>query len=227
MCSWNELSMISKNDDQFWNNCTMKAIFEIKKNTYKKIINRYWWDNLYDDFQKYVKTCSQCQLRNFIKEKKAFHSIWMTFLWKKINVNIIHMSWNKEKHYLIVARDDFFEWTETRALSEAKAWRMTNFFWKDVICKHDCFEKLTINDDSENKKVLEKLVKRYRINKMITSDYYFQINEMIKKNHKFLFDVLFKMLDDELKNWMNNLHVVFWIDCFIVKFIIDLISLYL
>jgi hypothetical protein len=198
-----------------------------KENIYKKIIDRYWWNNLYDDSQKYVKTCSQCQMQNSIKEEKAFHSIWMTLLWKKVEVNIVHMSSNKEKHYLIVARDDFFEWAETRALSEAKAWRIIKFFWKDVICKHDCFEKLTINDDSENKKVFEKLVKRYRIKKMITSNYHFQINEMIKRDHRFLFDALFKMSDEELKNWVNNLHIVLWADRFTVKFIIDLTSFYL
>jgi hypothetical protein len=198
-----------------------------KENIYKKIIDRYWWNNLYDDSQKYVKTCSQCQMRDSIKEEKAFHFIWMILLWKKIEVNIVHMSSNKEKHYLIVTRDDFFEWTETRALFEAKAWRVTKFLWKDVICRHDCFEKLTINDDFENKKILEKLVKRYRIKKMITSNYHFQINEMIKRDHKSLFNALFKMFDEELKSWMNNLHVVFWADRFIVKFIIDLISFYL
>ncbi len=50
---------------------------------------------------------------------------------------------------------------------------------------------------------------------------------MIKKDHKFLFDALFKMFDEELKNWIDNLHVVFWANRFIVKFIIDLISFYL
>jgi hypothetical protein len=50
---------------------------------------------------------------------------------------------------------------------------------------------------------------------------------MIKKDHKFLFDVLFKMFDEKLKNWINNLHVVFWTNRFIVKFITDLISFYL
>jgi hypothetical protein len=50
---------------------------------------------------------------------------------------------------------------------------------------------------------------------------------MIKRNHKFLFDALFKMFDEELKSWINNLHVVFWADRFIVKFIIDLTSFYL
>jgi hypothetical protein len=50
---------------------------------------------------------------------------------------------------------------------------------------------------------------------------------MIKKNHKFLFNALFKMFDEKLKSWINNLHVVFWTDCFISKFITDLISFYL
>ncbi len=151
----------------------------------------------------------------------------MTLLWKKIEMNIVHMSSNKEKHYLIVARDDFFEWAETRVLFKAKAWRMIKFLWKNVICRHDCFEKLTMNDESENKKILDELVQRYRIKKMITSNYHFQINEMIKRNHKFLFDALFKMFDEELKNWVNNFHVVFWANRFIVKFIIDFISFYL
>jgi hypothetical protein len=137
------------------------------------------------------------------------------------------MSSNKEKHYLIVARDDFFEWAKTRVLFETKTWRMTNFFWKNVICKHDCFEKLIVNDEFENKKILDEFVQRYRIKKMITSNYHFQINEMIKKNHKFLFDALFKMSDEELKSWMNNFQIVFWANRFIVKFITDLISFYL
>ncbi len=198
-----------------------------KEDIYKKIIDRYWWNDLYDDAQKYVKICSQCQMRDSIKEEEAFYFIWMTFLWKKIEINIVHMSSNKKKHYLIVARDDFFEWAETRVLSKAKVWQMTKFLWKDVICKHDCFKKLIMNDESENKEILDELVQRYRIKKMITSNYHSQINEMMKRNHKSLFNVLFKMFDEELKNWMNNFHVVLWTDRFIVKFITDLISFYL
>jgi hypothetical protein len=57
-----------------------------------------------------------------------------------------------------------------------------------------------VNDDSENKEILEKFVKRYRIKKMITSNYHSQSNEMIKKDHKFLFDALSKMFDKELES---------------------------
>ncbi len=65
-----------------------------------------------------------------------------------------------------------------------------------------------MNDDSENKKILEKLVKRYQIRKMITSNYHSQINEMIKKDHKSLFNVLFKMFDEKLENCVNNFSIV-------------------
>jgi hypothetical protein len=46
-----------------------------KENIYKKKIDRYWWNDLYDDAQKYVKICSQCQMRDSIKEEEAFHFI--------------------------------------------------------------------------------------------------------------------------------------------------------
>ncbi len=46
-----------------------------KEDIYRRIIDRCWWDDLYDDAQKYVKTCSKCQMRNLIKEKEALHFI--------------------------------------------------------------------------------------------------------------------------------------------------------
>jgi hypothetical protein len=57
-----------------------------------------------------------------------------------------------------------------------------------------------VNEESENKEILDEFVQRYRIKKMITSNYHFQINEMIKRNHKFLFNALFKIFDEKLKN---------------------------
>jgi hypothetical protein len=57
-----------------------------------------------------------------------------------------------------------------------------------------------VNDESENKEILDEFVQRYRIKKMITSSYHFQINEMIKRDHKFLFDALSKMSDEELES---------------------------
>jgi hypothetical protein len=87
--------------------------------------------------------------------------------------------------------------------------------------------ELTVNDEFENKEILDEFVQWYRIKKIITFNYHFQINEMIKKDHKFLFNALFKMFDKNLENWVNNLHVVLWANRCTVKFIIDLTSFHL
>ncbi len=57
-----------------------------------------------------------------------------------------------------------------------------------------------MNDDFENKEIFETLIKQYRIKKMITSNYHSQNNEMIEKNHKFLFNALSKMFDEKLES---------------------------
>jgi DNA-directed RNA polymerase subunit N (RpoN/RPB10) len=57
-----------------------------------------------------------------------------------------------------------------------------------------------VNDESENKEILDELVQRYRIKKMITSSYHSQINEMIERDHRFLSDALSKMFDEELES---------------------------
>jgi hypothetical protein len=49
---------------------------------------------------------------------------------------------------------------------------MTIFLWKNVIYKHDCFEKLIVNDEFENKKIFDEFVQRYRMKKIITSNYH-------------------------------------------------------
>jgi hypothetical protein len=140
----------------------IKTIIEIKKKFIRKIIDFYWWNNLYNDFKNLLK-CVRNVNYEILSKKKAFHLIWMTFLWKKIKMNIVHMSLNKEKHYLIIIYDDFFDWTKMRVLFKTKTWWMTKIFEENVICKHDYFETLIMNDESENKKILDEFIWRYEI----------------------------------------------------------------
>lgn len=68
-----------------------------------------------------------------------------------------------------------------------------------MICRHDCFEKLIVNDDLENKEIVEELMIKYKIKKVIVFAYHSQANEMMKKDHKLLTDVLLKMSNEEKK----------------------------
>jgi hypothetical protein len=198
-----------------------------REGTYRRIADRYWWDDLYGDAQKYVKTCPQCQMRDPTREEEALHPTWVTLLWEKVGVDIVHMPPDKGKHYLVVARDDFSGWAEARALPEARAWRVAKFLWEDVICRHGCFGKLTVDGGPENKGILDELVQRYRIKKVITSSYHPQANGMIERGHRPLSDALSKMSDGGLGSWVDNLHAVLWADRSTVKSTTGLTPFYL
>ena len=89
---------------------------------------------------------------------------------------------------------------------------MIKFLWKNVICRHECFEKLMIDKKFENRDFVAKLCEKYDDKRMMISFYHFQINEMIEKKHKFLTDALFKMIENDKKKWIKHLSTVLWTD---------------
>ena len=56
-----------------------------------------------------------------------------------------------------------------------------------------------MNENLENKIVTKKLLNQYRVRIKLTSTYYASINEMIKKEHQSLINVLLKLTEDKIK----------------------------
>ena len=52
---------------------------------------------------------------------------------------------------------------------------------------------------------------------MIIFDYHSQINEIIKRDHKFIINTLIKMTNKKITNWIENLSIVFWTDHITVR----------
>jgi hypothetical protein len=147
-------------------------------------------------------------------------------LWQKVELNVVHMPECEEKSYLVVARDDLSDWVKSRALINVNVKTVAKFFWEDVICRHDVFEKLIVNDESENKNAVIKLTNRYEIKRVIVFEYHSQVNEMIEREHKSLIDSLSKIINEDLKNWVQNLTAVNWVNRITVRASIDYISFY-
>ena len=164
-----------------------------------------------------MKSCDRCQFRDSIREKKALHSIWILCLWKKIAVDVMHMFMNHEKSFLIVARNDLSEWIEIQFFFAANVDKIFDFLWKNVICRHDCFEKLIIDDEFENRGWIANLFEKYDSKRVMISTYHFQTNDMMKKKHKFLIDALSKMSADDRDDWVKHLSTVLWTDRSTVK----------
>ena len=53
-----------------------------KKNTYRKIVDRYWWNNLHDEIKRYIQICESCQKRTIQRQKKFLHLIWIFIMWQ-------------------------------------------------------------------------------------------------------------------------------------------------
>ena len=62
------------------------------------------------------------------------------------------------------------------------------------------FSKINEQQKKKNKKKMRKLLMKYFIKHVIISSYNLQANEMIKKNHQLIVDILFKLTDDFIKH---------------------------
>ena len=79
-----------------------------------------------------------------------------------------------------------------------KAKTVAQFLRKNIICRFKCFESTVMNEDFENKTVTEKLLNRYRIQIKLTSISYTSINEIIKREHRSLINILSKLTEDKI-----------------------------
>ncbi len=68
-----------------------------------------------------------------------------------------------------------------------------------MICRHDCFKKFVMNEKSKNKKLMNELIEKLAIKKIIISAYHFQTNEMIERKHRLFVNALIKMTDQGKK----------------------------
>lgn len=183
-----------------------------REGTYRRIADRYWWENLHQEVKNYVQTCEACQKRDPARIEEALHPTWVSLLWSKIGLDVVHMPPSEGKRYLVVARDDLSGWVEARALTSANSVSVAKFVWEDVICRHGCFGKLIVDGGPENKDVLIELTHRYGIKRIVVSAYHPQANGMVERGHRPLADALAKKTLGGTGKWVRNLPAVCWSD---------------
>jgi len=201
-----------------------KSDYYEREKTYQKMINRYWWEKIWKNTCAYVKFCEECQLQASRQKKKTLHFIWILKVWKKIEMNVIHMFSSEEKHYIVLTRNDFLRWVEERVLRAATSKAIAKFLWKDVICRHDCSRRFVMNEELKNKEIVETLIEKYKIKRVMMSIYYSQMNDLVKRNHTAVVNVLIKMTVNESMRWVRSFVNVLWADKIIMRTFIEMTS---
>src|SRR4029077_12159711 len=69
----------------------------------KKILEHYWWRNMYRDVESYVKSCDKCQRRINIHVEEVLHPNLTSIMWHRVMVDVVHMPKGVgERKYLVV-----------------------------------------------------------------------------------------------------------------------------
>ena len=183
---------------------------------------------MYQNIKKYVSSCCECQLQANKWQNEKLYFIWMSVLWEKIAINMIYMSLNQRKRFIIIVHDDLSDWSEAKILLFFYLKHVAQFLYKKLICWHECFQKLMSNREKENKKKTRKFLMKYLIKYVIILLYNSQANEMIERNHQFIIDVLFKLMNNFIKHnqndWITHLSFVFLADQTIIRMSTEMTS---
>lgn len=62
-----------------------------REGTYRRVADRYWWENLHFEVKSYVQSCEECQRRDPSRPEKALHPTWVALLWQKVGLDVVYM----------------------------------------------------------------------------------------------------------------------------------------
>jgi len=182
-----------------------------KEGTYRRVADRYWWNDLANVVAKYVRTCKECQMRDGRRLEEALHPTWVSVMWQKVCLDIVYMPKIRGFQYLVLARDDLSGWPEGRPLRERTAAGVARFLWEDIICRFGLYGRLVIDGGTENKAVVSELTEKYGIRRIQTSAYHPQANS-VERGHQAIKDGLSKLANAGKGNWLQNYHACLWAD---------------
>ena len=81
--------------------------------TYEKARLRYYWDGLYRDIDRYIRSCEECQKRRPHRYDEPLHPTFSTTFFAKVGLDVVHMPAATDgSKYMVGMRDDLSGWAE-------------------------------------------------------------------------------------------------------------------
>jgi len=173
------------------------------KSTYERIKGRYYWNNMKEDIENYVKSCDQCQRRGKPQGENELSSIKIKEPFYQIGIDFVGPLPITERgnRYIIVAMDYFTKWPEARAVSEATAKETSRFIYEDIICRHGCPKKILSDRGSHfNNQLIKELMKKFEIRHNLSTPYHPKTNGLVERFNKTLCEALAKLEENSEKN---------------------------
>jgi hypothetical protein len=182
-------------------NYELLAHFRIKT-TQDKIREKYYWKNMAKDIEIYVKSYDNCQRRRKPMGKNELHPIKVKEPFYQIGIDFVGLLLVTEKgnKYIIVAIDYFMKWAKAKAVKVDNAEEVATFIYEEIICRHGCSQKILSDREAHfNNNMIKKLMKKFEIKYIFSTNYHLKTNGLVKRFNKTLCESLARLKKDQ--NW--------------------------
>ena len=183
--------------------------------TYKKAQLRYYWDGLYRNIDRYIRSCEECQKRRPHRYNEPLHPTFSTTVFAKVGLDVVHVPAATDgSKYMVGMRDDLRGWAEYKALRKASSRAVAKFINEVGMARFGC-PLLIVNDGGpENQALTKELLERFNVRNVQVAAFHPQSNGLVKRGHQNIVDALAKLMVSSGKpgNWPAHLAAVSWAD---------------
>ena len=188
--------------------------------TYEKARLRYYWDGLYRDIDRYIRSCEECQKRRPHRYDEPLHPTFSATIFAKVGLDVVHMPAATDgSKYMVGMRDDLSGWAVYKAPRKACSRAVAKFIYEVWMARFGC-PLLIVNDGGpENQALTKELFERFNVRNVQVAAYHPQSNGLVERGHQNIVDALAKLTAPSGKpgNWPAHLAAVSWADRITVR----------
>ena len=167
------------------------------------------------DATNYTRKCDHCQrltpvLKSLVQDLISISSHWPFAQWGIDIVGPLPIA-PTQKKLLLVAIDYFSKWIEAEAFSSIKDRDVTQFIWKNIICRFGIPKSIVSDNGPQfDSWVYRNFCQELKIKNLYSTSCYPQSNGLAEALSKTLLTALKKRLDSAKGKWVDELPGVLW-----------------
>lgn len=184
-----------------------KGVFAVKE----MLRRRFWWPGMAEDVKWHIRTCHECQTRQFKLQHIPPVVSTPAPLFQKVYIDTMLMPAAGGYKYIIHARDSLTSWPEWRALTSETAQTVRKFIFEEIFCRWGpVYEMVTDNGKPFVAEAVKDLCEAYKVHAIKISTYNSQANGAVERRHRDVREAIMKMVKGDESKWPSVLPAVFW-----------------
>lgn len=181
--------------------------------TLDKIRRKYYYPNIYNVVEKYVKSCIVCQQKKKIigKPQGELIPIKVGKIFEKIGIDVIGPLTKSISgdRYIITCMDYASKYAETKACKQITAKDIAVFLVENIFCKHGVVKEIVTDRGSVfTSKIIQELMKILGSRSCLTSSFHPASNGLVERFNGTLIRSLSMYVRADQKDWCSFLPLV-------------------